>query len=101
MTPPKPSAKTTLINKFRAFMDALSDRYQQVLKVIDEALASESLKDRSWAVDIILKRALPPEGTAEKAKSKKPKAPTLAELSRMSDEELMQRIQQALPELEE
>lgn len=97
--PPKPSAKRGLLPKLRGFMDALSDRYQQALQVIDEALASESLKDKIWAVDLILKKTPAPEKTQPPEKpAEKPLSP--AELGQLSDAELLSKIRSHLKDWE-
>ncbi|MGE0201393.1 MAG: hypothetical protein AB7P76_10545 [Candidatus Melainabacteria bacterium] len=46
---------------FARMMAAMKDRTHRVLQVIDEALDSENLKDRIWAVEQILKRIKPGE----------------------------------------
>jgi hypothetical protein len=96
MTERKSSAKKGFLPKLRGLMEALGDRYQRVLHVIDEALDSDNLKDRIWAVDWILKRSPAPESLAESPGKKTRKAPDPAELDRLSDAELLARIRRML-----
>lgn len=91
---PKPSTNG-LLPKLKQFLDALADRYFKALAVIDEALDSESMKDKIWAVDLILKRT-PSDATATDAIAKKgkrkPSKP--AELEHLSETELLDRIRE-------
>ena len=100
MTPRKPTTKKGLLPKLKSFMNALGDRYQRALQVIDEALASENLKDKIWAVDLILKRTPAPDTDAKlKTSSEHPEAPaplTQEELAELSEAELLKRIREAL-----
>lgn len=100
MTPRKPTTKKGLLPKLKSFMNALGDRYQRALQVIDEALASENLKDKIWAVDLILKRTPAPDTEAKlKTSSEQPEAPaplTPEELAELSEAELLKRIREAL-----
>jgi|GEM_PF-2347950 hypothetical protein len=102
MTPRKPTAKKGLLPKLKSFLDALGDRYQRALQVIDEALDSESLKDKIWAVDLILKRAPAPEPSpkniATENKTDSPRPLTREELDQLSEAELLKRIRDALGE---
>lgn len=100
MTPRKPTAKKGLLPKLKSFLDALGDRYQRALQVIDEALDSESLKDKIWAVDLILKRTPVPEPKtkAEASKTDSPQPMTREELDQLSEAELLKRIRDALGE---
>lgn len=104
MKPNKAPSKTSMMTRFKRFMDALSERYQTVLQIIDEALASDNLRDKSWAVDVILKRcAAPAESAAAKNKNRST-APTSSlsrqSLSQLSQEELLQQIRQYLPDVD-
>jgi hypothetical protein len=99
LKPPKQQAKRGLLPKLKGFLDALSDRYQQALQVIDEALASESLKDKIWAVDLILKRTPAPENSQTSAKSaEKPRTST--DLSQLGEAELLSKIRSHLKDWE-
>lgn len=93
---PQPSDKSGLLPKLKGFMESLSDRYHRVLQVIDEALASESLKDKIWAVDLILKKTPNPE-TVRKSTEKKLDPTTLAQ---MDDAELLRQIRGHLKDWE-
>lgn len=61
-----------LLSRLRAFVDALGDRYQRALQVVDEALASENLKEKMWAVNLILKQAPPPERETSSPEKRRP-----------------------------
>ena len=95
MKPKKIPPTSGIFPKLKSFLDALSERYQRVLGVIDEALDSESMKDKIWAVDLILKRS-PVEDTATNANDKKNKKTTSAldpaELEQLSEQELINRV---------
>lgn len=95
MKPKKHLPSGGLLPKLKHLLDALADRYQRVLGVIDEALDSDSMKDKIWAVDLILKRtpSESPSSPAGNAKSK-PVEPTLdpAELDQLSEQELLNRV---------
>ena len=86
---------------FPKFINALKERYQQVLKVIDDALESESLKDRIWAVEQILKRTKP-ENTEENNQTKISQAGktnicmSQKQLEKMSEKELAKILQDFL-----
>lgn len=101
--PPSTKRKTGLLPKLKGLFEALGDRYQRVLQVIDEALASDNLKDRIWAVDWILKRT-PDPAPPEPSKSARQKArqETLSpeSLAKMNDAELLARIRTYLDQLE-
>jgi hypothetical protein len=98
----KTPAKKGLLPKLKGFLEGLGDRYQRVLQVIDEALASESLKDKIWAVDLILKRTPPPESLSGSLKSNRAASekPELPELEQLSDAELLARLRQHLGDTE-
>ncbi|WP_373531123.1 hypothetical protein [Vampirovibrio sp.] len=94
MKPKKIPSTGGLLPKLKNLLDALSDRYHRVLGVIDEALDSESMKDKIWAVDLILKRT-PAEdaNTAVVKKGKKAETPLEpAELEQLSEQELLNRV---------
>ncbi len=94
MKPKKLPPQTGLLPKLKNLLDALSDRYQRVLSVIDEALDSESMKDKIWAVDLILKRT-PTDTPAPtpNGKGKKSDAPlNPADLEQLSEQELLNRV---------
>ena len=96
-----------LLPKIKNFIDALGDRYHWALKVIDEALASDNLKDKIWAVDFIFKRLPTPTGTelepkAPPAEEKKAKrALTLAQMQALQETELVNRIRGYLKDWEQ
>jgi hypothetical protein len=102
MSGKKAPVKKGLLPKLKGFLEGLGDRYHRVLQVIDEALASESLKDKIWAVDLILKRTPPPEALSDIPKSNRSAAgtPDLSELEQLSDAELLARLRQHLGDLE-
>ncbi len=98
MSKEKPSTskavnKPGLLPKLKTFLNGLADRYQRVLQVIDEALASDSLKDKIWAVDLILKRT-PMETPATKGQTIKP--PAAENLETLNEAELLARIRKHL-----
>jgi hypothetical protein len=99
MSPQKTPGKRGLLPKLKGFMDALGERYHRVIQVIDEALASESLKDKIWAVDLILKRTPGPEALP----TSKPEAEaetTPADLASLSETELLAEIRKHLKDWE-
>ncbi|MCE3236709.1 MAG: hypothetical protein K0Q50_2900 [Vampirovibrio sp.] len=97
MTPRKLPGKKGLLPKLKSFLDALGDRYQRALQVIDEALASDNLKDKIWAVDLILKRTPAPETEPKSSTSAKPTEPVDTEaLAQLSEAELLKRIRDYL-----
>jgi hypothetical protein len=102
MSGKKTPAKKGLLPKLKGFLEGLGDRYQRVLQVIDEALASESLKDKIWAVDLILKRTPPPEALSDTPENSRSAAgtPDLSGLEQLSDAELLARLRQQLGEFE-
>lgn len=98
MSPRKSTSKTDgLLPKLKHFLEALGDRYQRVLSVIDEALSSDSLKDKIWAVDLILKRtpAAPPAAEAAKP-DLADDADALPDPEKMSDAELLSQLRKYL-----
>lgn len=98
---PKKSPHKGLLPKLKAFMEALGDRYQRALQVVDEALASDNLKDKIWAVDLILKRT--PSASTEEIAAPKPlpnENPSPEALDGLSDTELLQRIRSHLKDWE-
>lgn len=100
MTPSKKNSGKGILPKLKTFLEALGDRYHRALHVIDEALASDNLKDKIWAVDLILKRT-PPLDTDGKAKTdaKQSKEALSSEsLNQMNTTELMDRIRTYLKE---
>lgn len=98
MPPRKTPAKKGLLPKLKSFLDALGDRYQKALQVIDEALASDNLKDKIWAVDLILKRTPASEAADKKESSAQSKALDAKTLDTLSETELMSRIRILLDE---
>lgn len=76
-------------------MEAFQKRVHQIIEVIDEALGSEELKHRIWAVELLLKR-FSPEKNATANSTRSSKQPTLPNLSKLSDNELMSRIRHLL-----
>lgn len=106
MTPRKaPTSKPKkkgLLPKLKLFWDALSDRCQFALQVIDEALASDNLKEKIWAVDWIFKRLpapsaaeLEPNGPTPEAK-KAEKALKISQLQTLDEAALLARIRDYL-----
>jgi hypothetical protein len=94
MKPKKIPPQTGLLPKLKNLLDALSDRYQRVLGVIDEALDSDSMKDKIWAVDLILKRT-PTDSPATPASGKGKKTESTlspADLEQLSEQELLNRV---------
>lgn len=110
---PKVPEKSTAVKTTRAILSplqklvkAFKDRYESVLRVIDDALASENLRDRIWAAELLMKRA-------EKAAESSPKTrvqkqmemlpedadengaenATPENISGLSDDELLSRIE--------
>jgi hypothetical protein len=73
--------------------DALSQRYQRALGVIDEALDSDSLKDKIWAVDQIFKRTLPEKSSGASSVELPHTTPPAKDPATMSETELMAEIQ--------
>ncbi len=84
-------------NPFTRLMEAFQKRVHQIVEVIDEALGSDELKHRIWAVELLLKRFAPEKAPASKP-ARSPKQPPLPDLSSLSDEELMARIRRLLHE---
>lgn len=93
------------MNKKRVFdtladmVVALKDRFSKVLQVIDDALDSENIKDRTWAVDIILKRLGMESALTANPSGKPAKADKRAiaqEVDALSDDELLTRIREQL-----
>lgn len=94
--PVKPSKTMGLFPKLKRFWEALGDRYQRALQVIDEALASDNLKDKIWAVDLILKKTPASDTTNTKSVNipDEPEEPILSpgDLEQLSDAELLSKI---------
>jgi len=69
-------------------IEALKTRYHRVIEVIDDALNSDNLRDRIWAVDQLIKKLAldTPKKTVSPPLDK-------AGLKALSDDELMTRIQ--------
>ena len=96
------TATRKVLSPFKKMAKAFSERYQDVMRVIDEALTSENLRERIWAVDQILKRANPDKADAEpktRVQKQMEQQPDSAvdkasgNLSVLSDEELLLRIE--------
>lgn len=100
LKPQKQPAKRGLIPKLKGFLESLGDRYQRALQVIDEALASDSLKDKIWAVDLILKKTPAPETIQTKKQNATEKPLELPDFEQLSDTELLNRIRQYLKDWE-
>ncbi|MDX2083829.1 MAG: hypothetical protein SFZ03_00370 [Candidatus Melainabacteria bacterium] len=85
---------------WKKLLDALSERYQRILEVFDQALVSDNLKDRIWAVDQILKRLAPEADTSTRGDKKHPAAAanttSQRQPSTLSEQELMQQIRELL-----
>ncbi len=95
------TTKPGILPKLKGFLNALGDRYQKALQVIDEALASDNFKDQIWAVDWILKRMPSPDESANKKDGKRKKAETgiletKEQLARLNETELLKRIRDHL-----
>lgn len=74
--------------------DALQQRWKSIVHVIDEALQSESLKDRIWAVEQLLKRLKPDtEATPTPSNLNAPPLLSAKQLQSLSDDELMATIE--------
>ena len=96
-------AKAKWLGKLKQFMEALSERYQRVLQIVDDALASDDFKEKKWAVDLILKGQdeIAAERKAAKAAKGQPAKPVAQrpewlDVSLLSDEELLRRIRDSL-----
>ena len=94
MSPEKKPGGKTVMGGMKRFMQALADRYHKILEVIDEALASESLKDRIWAVELLLKRAKPEEAPEPAPKKRGKSAGKLP--ADLSDAELLAAVEEVL-----
>ncbi len=84
-----------IVPRLKSFVNALAERYQQALNVIDEALHSDVMKDKIWAVDLIIKRTTTEESAtaSEKKRVKKSAAlPDIAALDQLSEQELLDGI---------
>jgi hypothetical protein len=85
---------------FKRFCSALESQYQRILQVIDDALNSDNFKERSWAVELWIKRLAMPDAEPTDAttarRKKKNKLPSPQELEALSDAELLTRIQDHL-----
>lgn len=95
MSGKKPTARAGFLPKLKGFLEGLGDRYQRVLQVIDEALASDNLKDKIWAVDLILKRT-PSVEPGKEVNGKQPAASKPADLEKLSEAELLARLRALL-----
>ena len=100
MPPRKTPSPQGILPQLKRFWRALGDRYQRVLQVIDEALISDNLKDKIWAVDLILKRSsvteAEPQAVSTARRKKKIKPPSPQELAALSETELLTRIRDHL-----
>jgi hypothetical protein len=95
MKPKKMPPTGGLLPKLKNLLDALAERYNRVLGVIDEALDSESMKDKIWAVDLILKRTPPCEDATPPSTPKGKKGSASlepADLEQLSEQELLNRV---------
>ena len=81
-------------NVVQRLADALQQRWKSIVHVIDEALQSESLKDRIWAVEQLLKR-LKPDSDSSPTPTANAYPPPLTpkQLKSLSDEDLMATIE--------
>ncbi|MEB3206240.1 MAG: hypothetical protein VKK59_02680 [Vampirovibrionales bacterium] len=82
---------------FRKLITSLKSRVSKVLAVIDDALHSDSLRDRIWAVEQILKRIMPDK--AAKLESLMPprrSGKALKDVSRLSDDDIMSELRDLL-----
>ena len=87
----KPALAGSIVQRLA---DALQQRWKSIVHVIDEALQSESLKDRIWAVEQLLKR-LKPDTDATPVASAQAYPPPLSpkQLQALNDDELMAAIE--------
>jgi hypothetical protein len=88
---PRPTPTGNVVQRLA---DALQQRWKSIVHVIDEALQSESLKDRIWAVEQLLKRLKPDTDAAPTqthANAPVPLSPK--QLQSLSDDDLMAAIE--------
>jgi hypothetical protein len=106
MAPRKVSIPKGLIPKVKSFWERLSDK---VLHVIEEALASENFKEKTWAVDWFFKHLPAAEPKAATPAGKKggsaqseggTEVESILALEAMSEEELLGRIRDHLKDWE-
>lgn len=89
-----PSPKDALHSLFKG----LQQRASHIIQVVDDALSSDNLKDRIWAVELLMKRLRPADddnAKREKAEKKR-KLPSSKKINAMTDEELHAAINQLL-----
>ncbi|MEB3245877.1 MAG: hypothetical protein VKJ06_07840 [Vampirovibrionales bacterium] len=81
----------------KALLGALKKRLSQVLMVIDDALHSDALRDRIWAVEQILKRTAAAEAK-QPAKARLRRLPAKREtaIKQMSDAEILDELRQLI-----
>ncbi len=95
-SPPNPRKKSSKPpNPVAKLVGALTQRLHHIVAVIDDALHSDNLKDRIWAVEQLLKRLKLDVLTSSSASNKKPKAPTSTtntELAKLPADELERRL---------
>jgi hypothetical protein len=88
--------KKGLVPRLKDFWTALGERYHRVLQVVDDALSSENLKERAWAVDVILKKMSVAEKQSLQAEARVKPELTPEEIRQMDAETLMARIRDYL-----
>ena len=92
----KKSSGKSMLTSLKKMAGAFNRRYREVIRVIDEALASENLRERIWAVDQILKRTKPEvweSAELSKARTQAAKLAKTLDPALLSDTELLSRIE--------
>ncbi len=80
--------KQTEKNGLQKLMEAFHKRLHRIIEVIDDALNSEQLRDRIWAVEQMLKRVKPEASSGNPPVNKA----TKKDLEKLSDDELLEAI---------
>lgn len=97
----KGTAPEGFLTVLKAFWAGLGARSHRIWQVIDEALSSDNLKDKIWAVDWLFKHLPVAEPEAKATRAKRGEKPIpLPELEAMSEEELLTRIRHHLKDWE-
>lgn len=79
-------------------LKALQERVHQIIGVIDAALQSENLRDRIWAVELLIKRLNPGEHDEKTPKKPTKTKPSNKKIQTMTDSELQAAIADLLKE---
>ncbi len=82
-------------NALRKLMEAFHKRFHRIIEVIDDALNSEQLKDRIWAVEQMLKR-VKLDAIPESFKNKKNPKNKDKKITELSDDELLKEIKKII-----